>query len=181
MGFFDNREKELEAIINQYKSEHQNLNIKITELNKIKNNQENEIKNLTKRICNEGNKSTNITSKVIQIFIHLLGFSLLTTSLLFAKNLISIENANEWPEYIWELYIFSQFSGLYLLRYGTPTTLRSMMFFGIYMTTLLAILIGFFVFSLINNESGQIGINLILLSALNSIGIPILIYVERHT
>ena len=151
----------------------------ITQLQGVINKNEIIISELTITIANYAD-IPHRTLSAIQIFVRALGLTLLIASLALARSLGYNVVADSNYTTIWGLYLFCQFAGLYLVGFGTPTTLRSITIFGTYMCTLLTIIATIIVASLIGLLENPITQELIFLAIVNSIGVPTLIYVERR-
>lgn len=116
----------------------------------------------------------------IQVFIRILGIALVIASLLLARSLGVGAIGDERYGTVWILYLFCQFAGLYLAGFGAPTDLRSITIFGVYMCSILVVVSASIVSSLLNVISISLTPELFWLAAINAIGVPILIYVERR-
>jgi hypothetical protein len=193
VGIFDGREKALEATIASLRSELADVersnhvlartakesSDQVTELRKIIKRDKETIAELEQRLNDRADlPEANLTA--IRIFVQGLGAAMLLVSMLFGGHLALAKEYKEYNQLIWFLYCFTQFLGMYLLGFGTRTTLRSLSLLGSYMSTLTVISVVAIGLSLMQYVNILAVDHVVVLGAVNAIGIPLLIYVERR-
>ena len=191
MGLFGGREEELEG-------EKKALKTKLSETQRQLYKGQAEVKELKKYISSKSaeivllNKSVaelSQTNEIISadkitnpriIIIKIVGALLILSSLVFSFLLITREpETGVVNTLLWSLYLFSQFSGLYLSGFGTLTTSESLYNLSLYLIA------GFVILSIImmGVMLGMITlnplVNLVGLLVVNSLGIPLIVYIER--
>lgn len=193
MGIFDGREKALEATIASLRSEladAERANEVLAKTAQESSNQVNELRKLIKvdkdaiaelkRRLNDRADLPEGNLTAIRLFVRGLGLALLIASLLFGGDLALAKGHPQSNQLIWFLYCFTQFSGLYLFGFGTHTTLRSLSVLASYMS-LLTVISTLAVCAGLMHVVDVFAIHeVMLLGAVNALGLPILIYVERR-
>lgn len=193
MGIFDGREKALEATIASLRSEladaeranevlaktAQESSSQVNELRKLIKVDKDAIAELKRRLNDRADLPEGSLT-AIRLFVRGLGLALLVASLLFGGDLALAKGYPQSNQLIWFLYCFTQFSGLYLFGFGTHTTLRSLSVLGSYMS-LLTVISTLAVCAGLMHVVDVFAIReVMLLGAVNALGLPILIYVERR-
>jgi len=109
-----------------------------------------------------------------------IGVLLIIVSLIFAYLLVEKTIENSFSEkIIWTIYLFSQFSGLYLAGFGKSLTINSLSSFSIYLSVCFLIVVTLIVLYVLEVIALNSLTNVYGLMAINSIGIPMFIYLER--
>lgn len=113
-------------------------------------------------------------------FMQWFGLFFIAVSLALAYILATKEISSFNLSVLWTIYIVTQLFGLYLVGYGKEKNFGSFQRFGAYMSVLFLITCCLMMLSLIGLIQLRIGLNLVFLGLINSLGVIVLIYAERE-
>lgn len=198
MGFFDKNEEQLRADIQRINSNYRELRQDNEGLTNENAQLKSQLQNYKTRISDreqavkeEIDTAVNAAlEKVgacrnrlsqIALLVRAIGFFLLFVSIAFAYLLTAKEFPAVYLFTSWSVYLFSQFAGLYLCGYGRPLEVKSILWFGIYMTLIFLGMTAVVIFSLLGLNDITINPNILTLACVNSTGILVLMYAERET